>query len=97
MASLGYGNTKPDMIHIANNYAISVGKKAESDPTFSDSWFYHFLKRSADFQVVKSRKLAIVRANSSSKETVANFYDEPDNTMTSNDLHGKPENILQHG
>lgn len=33
MASIGYGYTKPEVIHIANNYAVSVGKKSESDPT----------------------------------------------------------------
>ena len=93
MASIGYGYTKPEVIHIANNYAISVGKKTESDPTFSDSWFYQFLKRSGNLQVVKPRKLAIVRAKSSSKETVSKYYDELDNILTSNGLHDKPENI----
>ena len=92
-ASIGYGYTKPEVIQIANNYAISVGKKTESDPTFSDSWFYQFLKRSGNLQVVKPRKLAIVRAKSLSKETVSKYYDELDNILTSNGLHDKPENI----
>ena len=93
MASIGYGYTKEEVLHVATNYAVSVGKKSESEPHFSDLWFYKFMKRCGDLQVAKPHKLAIIRAKTSSRETVTKYYDELNTLMTSNGLHDKPENI----
>ena len=66
MANIGYGFTKEEVLHVATNYVISVGKKSGSDSYFGYSWFCKFMKRCGDLQVTKPRKLAIIRAKTSS-------------------------------
>ena len=91
MASIGYGYTKEEVLHVATNYAVR--NKSESDPHLGDRWFYKFMKRCGDLQVAKPSKLAIIRAKASSRETVTKYYDELNTLMTSNGLHDKPANI----
>lgn len=59
-AELGYGFTRAELLEVASDLAIHLGKRDKLHP-LSMFWFYDFLGRWPELHVVKPRGLASVR------------------------------------
>ena len=54
MAVLGYGYTASEVVNMASNYAMHLGKRDEAH-VFSYKWFRCFMKRWPELNVTKPR------------------------------------------
>ena len=93
MASFGYGYIRSEVLTMATDYAIYLGKKTQSDKPLSLKWFYGFIGRWPDLKIVKARSLEIMRAKATSPETVSAYFTELSKILDKYDLHGKPQLI----
>ncbi|KAJ8306503.1 hypothetical protein KUTeg_017048 [Tegillarca granosa] len=92
MAELGYGYARGDFLDISSDYSHFLGK-TPSGFRLSKKWYSGFMKRWPDLKLKTPRKLAIQRAECTSKETINKYYKELGTIMTQYSLHDKPENI----
>ena len=93
MASIGYGYSRCDVLYLATDLAISLGKKKPTDPILSNKFYYKFLERWPDLTTSKPQKLNMLRARCASKEQLSNYFKELGTIMTQNGLHDKPHKI----
>lgn len=93
MASIGYGYSRCDVLYLATDLAISLGKKKPTDPILSNKFYYKFLGRWPDLTTSKPQKLNMLRARCASKEQLSNYFKELGTIMTQNGLHDKPHKI----
>ncbi|XP_046560004.1 MFS-type transporter clz9-like [Haliotis rubra] len=73
MGSYGFGYTRNDVITIATDLGVSLGK-IEDGKQLSLRWFYAFLKRWPDLNVQQPKSLKLQRAKATTEENVANYY-----------------------
>jgi hypothetical protein len=92
MASCGYGYSRAEVVDMASEYAIFLGKRDKEHP-FTLKWFRLFMKRWPELKVLKPRGLEIQRAKATNKESVSVYYTELGNIMDKYDLKHKPERI----
>ena len=92
MASCGYGYSRSEVVDMASNYAVALGKRDRDHP-FSLMWFHNFMKRWPDLKVRKPRSLELARAKATSEEAVSSYFNELDNILTKYDLKKSPERI----
>ena len=92
MASCGYGYSRSEVVDMASNYAVALGKRDRDHP-FSLMWFHNFMKRWPDLKVRKPRSLELARAKTTSEEAVSSYFKELDNILTKYDLKKSPERI----
>ena len=93
MVTIGYGYSKQEILNIANDYAISLGKKTEFDPTLKHSWYSRFLTRWPVIHLEKAEKLVIVHAKATSAEVLDKYFNELENVITKNYLQNRPDHI----
>lgn len=93
MSTIGYGYSKKEFLRLATDYALSLGKKSESDPEFGISWFERFKARNPQLTLVKPQKLSIQRAKATSEPVLKAYFTELENVLTSNGLLDQPANI----
>ncbi|XP_056017340.1 uncharacterized protein LOC130053792 [Ostrea edulis] len=92
MAAYGYGYTRQESVDIASDYAVHLGKRTMDKP-FTMKWMRGFLKRWPKLKVLKPRGLEHVRAKMTSKETVAEYFKNLANTISTYNMHDKPHLI----
>jgi hypothetical protein len=92
MASLGYGYTITEVIAMASNYAVCLGKRTPDKP-LSTKWFNGFKDRWPDLRVVRPRALSNYRAESTSQTVVDEYFMNLKAVIEDNDLIDKPECI----
>ncbi|KAH3865691.1 hypothetical protein DPMN_028733 [Dreissena polymorpha] len=80
MASCGYGYSRAEVVDMASEYAIFLGKRDKEHP-FTLKWFRLFMKRWQELKVLKPRGLEIQRAKATNKESVSVYYTELGNIM----------------
>ena len=93
MASIGYGYSRQEFFTLATDFAISLGKKSNSDPIFAASWYTGFKSRHPDVTLAKPQKLSLVRAKCTSEEVLDKYFDELGSVMSNSNLNDKPSNI----
>ena len=64
-------------------------KKSPDVPPLSAMWFYSFLKKHKDLQLLKPRKLNIARTKWASAAAISKYYKELSTVLTQNNLHDK--------
>jgi hypothetical protein len=94
MASIDYGYNKSGIQFMARDFAVSLEKILKSQEVLSNSWFYGFMSRWPNLKLVKPQKLSTCRAKYASKENIDKYFRELSNILTQNNLHVKPERIL---
>ncbi|CAC5359189.1 unnamed protein product [Mytilus coruscus] len=94
MASIGYGYSRIDVIYLATDLAMFMGKRKPQEDILSNKWYYSFMKRWPNLTISKPQKLSIQRARCASKETLSNYYKELGTIMTKNNLHEQPHKIF---
>ena len=92
MASCGYGYSRSEVVDMASNYAVALGKRDRDHP-FSLMWIHNFMTRWPDLKVRKPRSLELARAKATSEEAVSTYFKELDNILTKIDLKKSPERI----
>ena len=90
MDDLGYQYTKKDVIRMATDYCISIGKKVRSDRGLSDNWFYAFKKRWPNLKITN---LQLKKEKTSSKEASDNYFPKLRKVLAKNKLLSFPERI----
>ena len=93
MVSIGYGYNKSGVQYMTRDFALSLNNPVKSKDALSNSWFYDFLKRWPDLNIVKPQKLAMARAKCASKENLDDYFRELGTFLNNNDLHNHPERI----
>ena len=53
LAAVGYGYTRAEVISMASDYAVHLGKRRVDEKNLSMQWFYSFLSRWPELNVVK--------------------------------------------
>jgi hypothetical protein len=94
MASIGYEYKKSGIQFMARDFAVSLGKILKSQEVLSNSWFYGFMSRWPNLNLVKPQKLSTCRAKNALKENIDKYFRELSNILIQNNLHDKPERIL---
>lgn len=93
MASIGYGYSRIDVIYLATDLAVFMGKRKSEEDMLSNKWYYSFMKRWPNLTISKPQKLSMQRARCASKETLSNYFKELGTIMTKNNLHENPQKI----
>lgn len=92
MASLGYGYTGAEVVDMASNYAIYLGKRTKDKP-LTEKWYRLLKRRWPDLCMVSPRALGKDRAYSASEDTIHTYFSNLGRTLTKHNLVDKPQNI----
>ncbi|KAJ8309288.1 LOW QUALITY PROTEIN: hypothetical protein KUTeg_014162 [Tegillarca granosa] len=92
MAELGYGYSRAQVIALASDLAIHVGKRERNKP-LSRFWFSNFQKRWPKIKLMKPRSLTSIRAKAASMDTVQAYYTELETILDRYHLKDRPEGI----
>lgn len=92
LAEVGYGYTRSEVIHLASDYAVSLGKR-EADKPFSLQWYYDFMGRWPELKLVRPSSLSEQRARCASEACVTNYFRELNHVMNKYEIMGNPQNI----
>ena len=76
MAYVRYGYTRSEILNMATDYAVYLGKRANDDKVFSMNWFYGFISRWPELRVIKPSILSEQRAKCASEESLNNYFEE---------------------
>ena len=90
MASCGYGYSRSEVVDMASQYAVALGKRDQDHP-FSLMWLHNFMKRWPELRVRKPRSLELARAKATSEEAVTAYFNELDKILTKYDLKKIPQ------
>ena len=93
MALLGYGYNRQEVVDIATDYAVMLGKKTKQDKPLTLNWFYGFLGRWPDLRVVKPRALEVSRAKAANPENIKQYFTELEKALKKYDLMDQPQLI----
>ena len=72
MASYGYGYTRQEIVDIATDYALQLGKRPQDKP-FTLNWFLRFIVRWPELRVLKPRAHE-QRAKCTSESVVSSYF-----------------------
>ncbi len=67
--SLGYGYTKAQVVELATDFALHLGKKISAE-ALSTKWLTGFLKRWPEMHMVKPQSLSTLRAKGASEPII---------------------------
>ena len=67
MAKLGYGYTRSEVVELASQFAVDVGKRKEHSNQLTMPWYCSFMKRWLESHLLKPASLSELRAKSASK------------------------------
>lgn len=90
MSRIGYGYTSQEVVNLAPDYVVSVGKREDSDTSFSSSWWTGFKRWHNDLTIFKPQKLSMIRAKNTSQETLDQYFEELDKVFKKYDLEAHP-------
>ena len=93
MAYVGYGYTRSEILNMATDYAVHLGKRTNDDKVFSMNWFYGFISRWPELRVIKPSSLSEQRAKCASEESLINYFEELNTIIKKYNLANKPEHI----
>ena len=93
LAAVGYGYTRAEVITMASDYAVHLGKRGEDEKSLSMQWFYSFMSRWPELHVVKPFSLSEQRTRCASEESITNYFEEFDRILTKYDLKDKPQSL----
>ena len=93
LAAVGYGYTRSEVLEIASDFAVTLGKRNKSDKPFSMQWFYNFMNRWPELHVAKPSSLSEQRARCASEDSINNYFSELDHILTKYHLKDKPQSI----
>ena len=54
MAKFGYGYTRSEVVKLASQFAVDLGKREEHSNQLTMPWYYNFMKRWPELQVCQS-------------------------------------------
>ncbi|XP_053391999.1 jerky protein homolog-like, partial [Mercenaria mercenaria] len=92
LAEVGYGYTRAETIALASDYTVALGKRNVDNP-FSMKWFYGFMKRWPELNVVRPSSLSEQRAKCDSDTCIYNYFCELNRIVSKYALSDKPQNI----
>ena len=58
MAYVWYGYTRSEILNIATDYAVHLGKRAKEAKVFNMNWFHGLISRWPKLQVIKTSSLS---------------------------------------
>ena len=93
MAGYGYGYTRLEVVDLATEYAIRLGKRTVKQP-LTLQWFRKFQRRWPEIRVLKPRALEQCRAKAASADVVDRYFDELQKILQKYDLTNKPHRIF---
>lgn len=93
LAAVGYGYTRAEVISMASDYAVHLGKRREDQKNLSMQWFYSFMSRWPELHVVKPSSMLEQRARCASEESITKYFEELDRILTKYNLKDKPDVI----
>ena len=70
LAALGYCYTRAEIIAIASDFAVQLGKRRKHEKHFSLQWFYSFKSRWPELHVMKPSSSSEHGARSASEESI---------------------------
>ena len=92
MAKYGYVYSSRDLLDIATDFAIQVGKRSKNQP-LTEKWFRGYVKRWPDVRVIRERAVGGVRACPTSKESINIYFQELDAVLYKYHLKERPHLI----
>ena len=93
MANIGYGYARQEVVNLATDYAVLLGKREKSNP-LTLRWFDGFIGRWPELRVLKPRSLEHLRAKAANPENVQKYFKELNDIMIKYDLLDKPHLIF---
>ena len=93
LAAVGYGYTRAEVLEMASDFAVALGKRRKTDKPFSMQWFYSFMSRWPELHVVKPSSLLEQRARCASEESINKYFSELEHIITKYHLKDKPHLI----
>ena len=93
LAAVGYWYTRAEVISMASDYAVHLGKRREDQKKLSMQWFYSVMSRWPELHVVKPSSLSEQRARCASEESITKYFEELDRILTKYNLKDKPHVI----
>ena len=90
-AAVGYGYTGAEVITMASDYAVHLGKRGEDEKSLSMQWFY--MSPWPELHVVKPSSLSEQRTRCASEVSITNYFEEFDRILTKYDLKDKPQSL----
>lgn len=92
IATIGYGYTRAEVINLASEYAVLIGKRDKECP-LTHRWFYGFLSRWPELKVQRPKTLSELRSYATSPESIARYFHELGRILNKYGLTNKPQNI----
>ncbi|XP_053385176.1 uncharacterized protein LOC128550335 [Mercenaria mercenaria] len=92
MSECGYGYSRAEVVDMASEYAICLGKR-DSEHPLSLKWFRGFMSRWPELKVLKPRGLEIQRAKATTVDCVTKYYVELGSILDKYSLKNRPERI----
>ena len=93
MAQLGYGYTRSEVVDLASDFAVSLGKRESGSP-LTLRWYQGFMSRWDELRLVKPRALEIARAKAGNVDNVNAYFKELKGVIQKNNLEDKPHLIF---
>ena len=92
MATLGYGYTGAEIITMASNYAVHLGKRTKENPV-TEKWHRNLKARWPEMRTINPRALSKERAQSTTEQVVNQYFKNLHQVLTNNNLTDKPHLI----
>jgi len=85
-------------MRLSTDYAVSLKKKSQNDPTLAPSWYEGFKKRNPTVALMKPQQLSVARAKATLEEVLTSYFNELESILKKNDLMDRPHlNINETG
>ena len=89
VAKYGYGYTRQEVVDIASDYSVQLGKRVSDNP-LTINWFRGFIQRWPELHVIRPRALELQRAKCTSASVIDKYFDELDQVLTKYNLKEQP-------
>ncbi|XP_062586712.1 uncharacterized protein LOC134248318 [Saccostrea cucullata] len=93
LASVSYGYTMAEVLSMATDYSIHLGKKHIKEKSLSMQWFYSFMGRWPELRVVKPSSLSELRAKCASETSIRSYFCKLESILDKYNLKDKPHLI----
>lgn len=92
MATLGYGYTASEVMMMASDYAVYLGKRTQDHPV-TEKWYRKLKSRWPALNMISPRALSKERAQCTSEQVVKNYFTNLNAVLTTHNLHNQPNLI----
>ena len=93
LTSYGYCLNIQEVIALASDYAVSLGKRTPDKKPLSTRWYYKTVARKPQLKNSKPQSLEVYRAKAASKENVARYFQNLKKSMEDAGVTDKPHRI----